>query len=447
MEHAPTLIFNETARRIRDCLRYVRRFKNALIVIYIENEVIASPLFSSHIRDIGLLHAAGLQVLIVPGARMRINQVLETAQVAWTEKNNIRITTNDAMPHIKMAAFDVSNIVMTALAADHITAIIGNWVRARGIGVVDGEDFGTAGEIEHIETDALRTVLSQGFIPIVPCIGWSSTGTPYNISSVQLARHIAEQLQADKLFFVLMDAEISCRQFVIPEEIGTLPGGIVPSFNLNELALFQKANPVTPQTEKILTLFSLAEAACRSGIARVHIINGAEDGTIPCEIFSDFGSGTMIYSSNYGGIRAMRLEDIPAVMTLMRPFVQSGKLLPRTEQELVNTLDDYIVYELDDGIRACTALHQYDTRQAEIAAVAVDTSYAHIGVGQKLIHYLIDRARKASLESVFILTTQSADWFEKLGFIPAAIDTLPPKRKARWSPNRGSRLYRLYLAT
>ena len=107
------------AERIRDVIRYIRRFKNATVVIYIDDALLASPLFTSHIRDICLIHEAGLQVLIVPGARNRIDQVLNEAKIEWTIKDGCRIADEDAMPLIKMAAFDVSNRIMTALAGEN----------------------------------------------------------------------------------------------------------------------------------------------------------------------------------------------------------------------------------------------------------------------------------------------------------------------------------------
>jgi len=435
---------NQKSQRIRDVIRYIQRFKNAVIVIYLDDEVIDSTLFSSHIQDIGLIHEAGLQVLIVPGAHKRIDEILSSSGIEWSYKNNIRITKPEAMPSIKMAAFDVSNTVMTALAGNHITAVIGNWVRARSIGVLNGEDYGTAGEIDKLQTDAIRTVLANGFIPIFPCIGWSAAGKPYNISSITLAEEIAVHLQADKLFFVMPDAEISSEHFMIPEEIGTSDTGEIPALNLDELDTFTKANAGSENT-KIMTFLRLAKNACTSGVSRVHILNGSLDGALPCEIFSNLGSGTMIYSKNYGGIRPLSREDVPAVLSIMRPFVEHGNLLPRTDKQILDELADYIVYELDGGVRACAALHVYDMRQAEIAAVAVDESCANIGIGPKLIEYLLDRAKKEKLDSVFILTTQAEDWFEQLGFAPDDISSLPEKRKAKWSPRRGSKLLRLTI--
>ncbi len=435
----------EKAERIRDVIRYIKRFKNASIVIHIDNEIIDSPLFVSHIRDIAMIHQAGLKVIIVPGARIKIDNILAQNKISWTYKNGIRITTPETISLIKNAAFDAANIVMTSLAGENLTAVIGNWVRARGKGVLSGIDYGTAGEIDKLNDEAINTVLESGFIPIFPCIGWSLNGKPYNISSAQLAAQIATHIQADKLFFLLPNAEISNETFKIPSELGLSSDGNVPAMNIEELDSFMALNSETENSKSILPMLELSKKAVLDGVTRVHILNGSVEGTLPCEIFSDFGSGTMIYSSNYGKIRAMRREDISGVLSVMRPFIKKEILLPRSEKQLEAEYNNYIVYELDGAIRACAALHIYDRKQAEIAAVAVDESCSHIGIGPKIIQYLIEKAKTINLESVFIMTTQTADWFEKQGFVPNDISTLPEERKKLWNPKRGSKLFRLNL--
>lgn len=428
------------AQHIRDVIRYIGRFKNAVIVIHINDEVIDSPIFTSHIRDICMLHQVGLKVIIVPGAQKRINEILSSSKKTWSYSQGCRITNDDAMPLIKMAAFDISNRVMTCLAGESQTAVIGNWVRARGKGVLDGIDFGTAGEIDKIQNDSLQTVLDNGFIPIFPCIGWSASWKPYNISSQTLASEVAIKLHSDKLFFLTPNTTINSSNFDIPQNILLSPNGCVPSLNLEELETFLATN--VEHTE-IIHLLQLAHFACSSGVSRVHLLNGSIDGSIPCEIFSDFGSGTMIYQNNYGGIRDMTIDDIPSVLNLIRPFVEKEILLPRTQESLLQNYSDYIVYELDGGIRACAALHHYSDNQSEIAAVAVDENCSHTGIGPKIIAYMINRAKQEKASCVFVLTTQTADWFEQLGFIPAEISTLPQQRLALWNKKRGSKLLRL----
>ena len=440
MQHNKT---EKKAQQIRDVIRYIQKFQNATVVIYLDDEIIDSPLFSSHVRDIALLHQAGIKVAIVPGAKKRIDQVLKTSRIKWTYENETRITSEKGINLIKMAAIDISNVVMTSLAANHITATIGNWVRARAKGVLEGIDYGTAGEIDKIQTDAIKNTLNNGFIPIFPCIGWSSVGKPYNISSITLAEEIAINLKADKLFFLMMNEKISNTNFDIPSSIGLSEEGEIPAMNIAELDLFLESNK-NSDNNKIISLLNTAKNACQNGVTRTHILNGSYDGALPCEIFSDLGSGTMIYSENYGKVRPMTQQDIPSVLSIMNPFIKKQILLPRTEDELLTQINDFITYEIDECVCACAALHIYDN-QAEIAAVAVDETYSHLGIGPKMINYLISKAKKLNLKSIFILTTQSADWFEKLGFQNDVIDSLPSERKKLWNSKRNSKVYRLEI--
>ena len=441
------------AESVRDVIRYLQKFKNALVVIYLDDKTIQSSLFSSHIRDIAMLHEAGLQVVIIPGARTRIDDVLRASKIEWSYRDNIRVASADAMPFIKMAAFDVSNYVMTSLAANGLTGLIGNWVRARGKGIIDGFDYGIAGEIDKLDVESLRTVLNDGFIPIFPCIGWNNAGHPYNISSISLAQQIAIGLKADKLFFVMENGGLNADDFdYIKDQVTISENGKIAALDLEQVDLFigtnMAMNPLpTEEKEQQLaityTYLNLASEACKQGVTRVHLVDGNLDGVLLSEIFSDLGSGTMIYTNNYGKIRSMVHTDIPAVLAVMRPFVESGKLLPRTEDSLAAAVNDYVVYELDGGVHACAALHIYPDGQAEIAAVAVDENFAHMGIGPKLIEELLARAKQKNAKSIFIMTTQAADWFERLGFVEDKIDSLPAERRAIWTPERNSKVYRL----
>lgn len=471
------VLIHEKADRIRDVIRYIKKFKNAVVVVYLDDRLLDTPIFSSHIRDICLIHEAGLKVILVPGAAKRINEILKEAGIKWTFHNNCRITPPEAMPLIKMAAFDVSNQIMTSFAGEKITSVIGNWVRARSKGVISGFDYGTSGEIDKLEIESIKTILENGFIPIFPCIGWSAAGKPYNISSVQLSQQIAIHLKADKLFYMVSDAEISSERFTIPENIGTSAEGTIPAMNIEEVEQFLETNkdllnsqeiqsnsteplvvtstnssstPISEEKntapsvsrETIFGLLELAKTACNEGVDRVHIINGSVDGTVPCEIFSDLGSGTMIYTNNYAKIRDMTRDDISEVLSLMQPFVNQGILLQRTKEQLDNQFQDYIVYELDGAIRACAALIPYSDGQKEIAAVAVDKTCSNIGIGPKLIKFLVKRAKDQNAKGLFLLTTQTSDWFENLGFVPSEVSSLPEKRKEKWTPERGSKVLR-----
>ena len=436
------LIYNK-AERIRDVLRYLSLFRNSLAVIHIDEEIICSTFFSSLIHDIAYLHETGIKIVIVPGAKHSIDTILRSSNITWHYEDNTRITEQSAIPLIKMAAFDVSNRIMTSLAEENLSAVIGNWVRARGKGVINGIDYCTAGEIDKIDSNALNTVLDEGFIPIFPCIGWSSTGKPYNISSTSLATEIAVKLNAKKLFFVNPYGNISKSTFSFDADNDIPDGDFIPSLNLEQLKTALSKNE--DNNSPILPLLKLSYYACQSGVERCHIINGFIDGALPCEIFSDAGTGTMIYKNSYGGIRKMVRTDITPVLNLMRPFIEKQILLPRTEQQILEKIDDYIVYELDGGIKACSAFHILDESSAEIAAVAVDQSCSNMGIGPKLISYFIEKAKAEKLEKVFILTTQTADWFEKLGFVNASLSELPEWRQKKYDKKRQSKIFKFCL--
>ncbi|HPX12741.1 MAG TPA: amino-acid N-acetyltransferase [Treponemataceae bacterium] len=430
---------------IRDVIRYIRKFKGSTIVIRMDDDVVDSPLFSSHIHDLALLHETGIRIVLIPGAHEHISRVLDSYGIAWKIENTIRITSDEGMNFIKMAAFDVSNRIMTRLSAEGLTAVIGNWVRARGRGVLDGTDFGSAGFVDKIQLDSLLTALEDGFIPIIPCIGWTSTGKPYNISSTELAVATATALKAGKLFFLGSGNTISIDDFTIPESASLSPEGRLAALSVESINEFLELNrdsgsPTLP-VDKLTDLLLQARTACLGGVTRAHILDADIDGVIPAEIFSDLGSGTMIYVNNYGTFRAMTREDIPAVLSLMNPFVEKGILLPRTSEELEQKAHEFVVFEIDGGIRACAALHSYPENVGEIAGLAVDEAYAHMGIGPRLMDLLLQRGKSAGFSSVFVLTTQTGDWFEKFGFKSAETGQLPRERQEKWDPKRRSRVF------
>ena len=41
------------------------------------------------------------------------------------------------------------------------------------------------------------------------------------------------------------------------------------------------------------------------------------------------------------------------------------------------------------------------------------------------------------------MTTQSADWFESLGFEPDSVESLPEERRKIWTKEHNSKVYRL----
>lgn len=452
---------------IREVFSYAQRFRGRTFVIHVDYGAVDDARLSALVQDLVLLHQAGIRILLVPGARQRIDEVLVRYNIPWRRERGVRIASQDAMPFIKMAAMDVTNRFMTLLSVHHTNAVVGNWVRARGIGVVDGVDYEHAGVVERVQIDLIRSTLAQGIIPIFPCIGWSVSGKPYNISSRELAYRIALSVEADKLFFLTEHTGVNSGDFAMPEGIDVTPDGRVSRLTVEEARAFLKMNgvdahetddalPLDPSAataeavavphpsgyhdgvRETLEYVRLAVLAAGKSVNRVHIVDGSRDGVVLVEVFSNLGIGTMIHANVYQSIRAMRPDEVGKVLKLLNPLAAQGALIPRTEESVLARHHDYVVHETDGRIHGCGALHVYSSGEGEIAAIAVDPTYEELGIGRRIVLYLIEMARERGLTGVFVLTTRTGDWFESIGFQRVSRERLPEEKRRRYDMDRNS---------
>ena len=433
-DHGPEQIQVQT---IREVFQYMHQFRGKCFVIKLDCDIVSNPDFKLLVRDIAKLQESGIRVVLVPGAKERIDEVLSDYGISSEWSDGVRITGSDIMPFVRMAAFDVANRIMTSLSAYGCTSVIGNWVRARGIGVVDGVDYQRTGFAEKILTQEVLTILDDGFIPILPCVGWSSVGRPYNIASNELAVIAASRLGADKLFFLTSRPRFMAADYSLPEGVVVASDGRISNSSLGDIQQFFRMN----RYDDSLELLEKAKRACEAGVPRVHILEGCNDGVLLQEIFSNLGSGTMVYSNQYSGIRPMRFDEVGEVLRVMKPFVKKDILLPRTEEMIEEALNDYVVFEIDGAVHAACALHVFPDGAGEIAGIAVDENYSHLGVGPKMVEYLVERARKMGLKKVFVLTTRTSDWFLGHGFEEGVISDLPEKKQTAYNYLRNSRIF------
>ena len=279
--------------------------------------------------------------------------------------------------------------------------------------------------------------MENSFIPIFPCIGWSSRGKPYNISSNELAVSISDLIGAEKLFFITSDPVLKSGNYKFPANTGIAHEGRISRMNIDTVEKFLELN----EDKKIgLEKVTRALDAARRGVRRVHILNGKSKGVLLEEIFSNLGVGTMIHGNEFERIRRMIPSDISGILRIMEPFVQDGTLVIRNKQTLLDQIDDFIIYETDGVIHGCAALIFYPGRIGEISAVAVDQKYIKLGIGGKLINYLIERAVEKELLRVFLLTTRTSDWFENIGFRQGDHKDLPVEKQENYNCNRNSNI-------
>ena len=428
---------------IREVFYYQSRFDGKTIVLKIDYPILNASHFPQLLKDMAMLRATGIEIILVPGAREWIDAVLKEYDIESEYVDGVRLATSDSIPFIRMAAFDVANRLMTLLTAFQANAVIGNFVRARGIGVVDGVDFQNSGRVEKILKDPLQQILDQGMIPIFPSIGWNAAGKPYNLASDEIAVAVAEALQAEKLFFVTDSDGFMENRFQLPPGLVKNSDGRVARLSLEEAQEVLNLNSGNPDPD--LKYLELALTACRKGIERAHVVDGRMEGAILREIFSNLGVGTMVYGNDYEAIRPMKADDIGDVLRLMQPLMEEGILIKRTEDNLMERQGDFVVYSIDDVVHACGSLHDYGEGQGEIAAIATNPVYSHLSMGRKILSYLVEKAARIGMTRVFALTTRTVDWFEQLGFVEAHLESLPAKKRDTYNHARKSRILALEL--
>ena len=439
-EHLADERYREQVDLIREVFLYAHRFNGRIFVIHVDDTVVDAPYLAGLVKDLVLLRRAGIRIILVAGAKRRIDDVLRRYGVPWRVEGGFRVATAEAMPFVKMAAFDVANQLMTQLSAYGANAVIGNWVRARSMGVHDGIDYEHAGEVESIKLDLLHSSLSQDAIPIFPCIGWNAQGHPYNLSSQELATRLSIEIRAEKLFFIGGTAGINADDFTLPPDLEINADGRVARLTVEEGRQFLKMNPASRLPEVV----QLVEHACRAGeaaVSRIHIVDGRTDGVVLKEIFSSIGVGTMIYANVYQSIRRMRFSDVPEVFRIVEPLVQSGHLIARTEEDLAGNHEDYFVYEMDEAIHGCVALHDLGEGTGELAALAVDRPFEELGVARKLVNFIKEEAGRQGFTRLVALTTRASDWFLKQGFVPGSLEDLPPMKRHSYDFGRRSRVF------
>lgn len=124
-------------------------------------------------------------------------------------------------------------------------------------------------------------------------------------------------------------------------------------------------------------------------------------------------------------IRAASEADIPALQQFIKPFVEAGKLLPRTHDELEDLLESIFIAELDGQIVGCVALEIYSRKLAEVRSLAVSQDVQGMGVGRLLVDACLQRAREQNVFELMAITSSDA-FFMACGFDY----TLPGEKRA-----------------
>ena len=125
-------------------------------------------------------------------------------------------------------------------------------------------------------------------------------------------------------------------------------------------------------------------------------------------------------------IRKATIKDIAQIQALINDFAQDDIMLPRSLNELYETVRDFWVCEEKGKVLGCCALHICWDTLAEIKSLAVRSGQQGHGIGSALVRDCIDEAAGIGVKKLFVLTYQP-DFFKKFKFHRVKHEALPHK--------------------
>jgi acetylglutamate kinase len=283
------------AEVLLEALPYMRRFQGQTMVIKYGGAAMQEPdLKAGFAQDVTLLQYLGIHPVVVHGGGPQIGQVLAQMEIPTRFVAGHRVTDESTMDVVEMVLAGKVNKEIVSL----VNAAGG---RAVGLSGKDGGllqaqklqfyapredeppeiiDIGLVGEVTGVNTDLLRTLHGQHFIPVLAPVGVGEAGETYNINADLVAGAVAGALAAAKLILLTdVPGVLDGNQHLVSTldraaalkmmEAGTIRGGMLPKVQCCLQALDQ-------------------------GVGKAHILDGRILHAVLLEIFTDHGIGTEI---------------------------------------------------------------------------------------------------------------------------------------------------------
>ena len=126
-------------------------------------------------------------------------------------------------------------------------------------------------------------------------------------------------------------------------------------------------------------------------------------------------------------IRSARTLDVPRIQKIAEPLIADRVLLGKEMVELYESIQEFVVAELDGEVVGFGALHVMWQDLAEVRTLAVDINHKRRGIGAAMLGELLERAKALGIQRVFCLTFE-VEFFHSYGFetisdIPVDQDT------------------------
>jgi acetylglutamate kinase len=279
------------AEILLESLPYIREFRGKTIVIkYGGAAMERADLKEPFALDVILLRLIGINPVIVHGGGPQIGALMKRLGKEPRFVGGMRVTDEETIEIVEMVLVGKINKEIVGRINYHGGRAIGLsgkdagliTARRRPHRMPNGEevDIGLVGEVETVNTDVLRLLTGDGFIPVIAPVGVGRKGETYNINADLVAGDIAAALGAEKLIHLtdvqgILDSDRKLVSTLARKDAerlvqdGVIDGGMLPKVESSLRAL-------------------------EGGIAKAHIIDGSQPHAILLELFTREGIGTEI---------------------------------------------------------------------------------------------------------------------------------------------------------
>jgi acetylglutamate kinase len=281
---------------LKQSLPYIQRFKGTIFVVKLGGDGIAdAEVLEQLIEDVTLLHIVGIRVLIVHGGGKAVTDTASALGIETQFVQGRRVTDKGTLDVLKMVlAGKVSLDILALLKKKGVRAMGVSGVAAGVIearrrppvkveGTAQTVDYGEVGDIQRIDTDVLRLLIDNGYVPVLSPLGADAEGNVLNINADTVAARVAAELGAEKLLLMtgtpgvmhdLNDPTSLISRLTATEARELIASGII-------------SGGMIPKIDAALTALS-------RGCSQVHILSAVEPHQILLEVFTKAGSGTML---------------------------------------------------------------------------------------------------------------------------------------------------------
>lgn len=276
------------AQTLIEALPYIRKFYNKIVVVkYGGSAMLDDELKMNVIQDVALLKLVGMHPVIVHGGGKEISKWVSMMGKEPEFVNGLRVTDEETMGVAEMVLNKVNKSLVQFLEKNGVKAV-GLTGKDGGMlhvdkKLADGRDIGFVGNITHVDTKIIDTLIENGYVPVIAPIGMDDNYQAYNINADDAACAIAESLGAEKLAF-LSDVVGVCKD---PKDPSTLFSVLTLEDAEQLISDGFVGGGMIPKLRNCID-------AVKSGVSRVHILDGRKPHCLLLEFFTQKGVGTAI---------------------------------------------------------------------------------------------------------------------------------------------------------